>query len=54
MDIFESQDRKMTPRKMTKRTILMNLYLLTHPGNNLTAYDSLRLSTVLVEGLISF
>ena len=32
--LSKSQDRKMTPRKMRERTILMNRYLLTHPGNN--------------------
>ena len=31
--LSRSQNRKMTPRKMKKRTIPMNRYLLIHPGN---------------------
>ena len=31
--LSRAQEREMTPRKMRERTIAMNRYLLTHPGN---------------------
>ena len=38
--LSRAQEREMTPRKMRERTIPMNRYLLTHPGNKkITAYD---------------